>query len=259
MEQGTNRLVWAIGDHRESARPTEEELRAAAEEEAAQAAAEETAAAQREADEDTEDTVVKIVRIAPPKLGEAAYHGLAGEFLRAVEPYTEAPDAGVLAQLLPAIGMVVGPCFYVFGGNPQPPRINSVLVGPTKAGRKGTAFGPVDQLLEQACGKFWRDQRRTGLASGEGLIQAVADRTEKDEHGKDVAVPVEKRLYVLEDEFARVLITMRRDGNTLTSVIRQAFDHGNLSTLTVNPRKASGAHLSVCPTRALKQLCDSET
>jgi hypothetical protein len=100
-------------------------------------------------------------------------------------------------------------------------------------------------------GEFWNQQRVTGLSSGEGLIEAVADKVEKDgkgrvvkdANGRPIVTPTEKRLFVLEDEFCSVLIRMRRDGNTLSNVIRQAFDHGNLATLTVNPRKAVGAHI----------------
>src|SRR5262249_27441524 len=49
-------------------------------------------------------SVIKIIPSAPPVLTEAAYLGLVGDFLRAVDSYTEATDAGVLAHLLPAVG-----------------------------------------------------------------------------------------------------------------------------------------------------------
>src|SRR5262249_45143457 len=133
--------------------------------------------------------------------------------------------------------------------DPQPARVNVVLVGLTKAGRKGTSASPVNRLMRVALGAFWEDQRQSGLSSGEGLIQAVADRKEKDDEGNEVVVPAEKRLYVQESEFASVLIRMGREGNTLSNVIRQAFDDGELNTLTVAPRKASGAHVVlVCHT-----------
>src|SRR5262245_44300396 len=53
----------------------------------------------------------------PDPLAEAAYHGLAGEYVRALEPHTEADPAAVLVQLLVAVGNVVGrgPHFAVEG------------------------------------------------------------------------------------------------------------------------------------------------
>ncbi|MGI9509828.1 MAG: DUF3987 domain-containing protein [Geminicoccaceae bacterium] len=56
----------------------------------------------------------------------------------------------------------------------------------------------------------------------------------------------DKRLFVQEGEFASVLQVMARNGNTLSPVIRDAWDQGNLGFLTKNtPLKATGAHISI--------------
>ena len=183
--------------------------------------------------------------MAPPALGAAAYHGIAGEFLRAVGPYTEATDAGILAHLLPAVATLVGPGPYIFAGNEQFARLFTVLVGPTNSGRKGTAAHPIDRLMLKVDREFWQGQRANGLSSGEGLIQRVADIRTKDDDGKPKTVPVEKRLYVVEEELSRVLANIRREGNILSQVIRAAFDSGDLATLTVEPRQANGAHICI--------------
>lgn len=58
--------------------------------------------------------------------------------------------------------------------------------------------------------------------------------------------PADKRLMVVESEFASVLRILGRDGNTLSPTIRQAWDTGNLNTMTKNqPAKATGAHISI--------------
>jgi hypothetical protein len=80
--------------------------------------------------------IVKIVSIAPPQLGEDAYHGKIGDFLRAVSLHTEATDAAVLAHLLPAIGTAIGPGPTFYAGNPQPSRVNGVVVGETNLGAR---------------------------------------------------------------------------------------------------------------------------
>src|SRR5580704_6753105 len=74
-----------------------------------------------------------------------------------------------------------------------------------------------------------------GLASGEGLIIAA---------GKDDAQ--DKRLLVTETEFARVLQVCEREGNTLSAVVREAWDTGTLRTMTKkDPLRATDAHISI--------------
>jgi Protein of unknown function (DUF3987)/Domain of unknown function (DUF3854) len=190
------------------------------------------------------NSVIKII-ITPPSLDEAAYHGVIGDFLRAVAPHTEATDAGVLAHLLPAIGTLIGADRHIDAGTRHTARINTVLVGPTNAGRKGTSFAPVDFLLKRIDLGFWNSQRATGLSSGEGLIVKVADRQTTDDNGNKVTEKVEKRLFVLEEEFSAVLKRIRQEGNVLSQIVRSAFDNGDLATLTIQPRHAYGAHISI--------------
>lgn len=51
---------------------------------------------------------VNLITSTPPELREAAYHGIVGEIIRAVSPFTEATDAGILTHLLPVIGVYIG-------------------------------------------------------------------------------------------------------------------------------------------------------
>jgi hypothetical protein len=40
---------------------------------------------------------------------------------------------------------------------------------------------------------------------------------------------------------------MRREGNILSRILRDGWDHGDLAMLTKNsPAKATGAHISIC-------------
>jgi len=84
----------------------------------------------------------------------------------------------------------------------------------------------------------------SGLSSGEGFISEVAD-PDPDEDGA-LPPPCDKRLLFFESEFAKVLRVMERQGNTLDTIIRQAWDDGNLAVLTrKDPLKARGAHISI--------------
>ena len=189
-------------------------------------------------------TLIKLIK--PPVLAEAAYYGLVGEFLRAVAPHSEATDPGVLAHLLPSIGMLIGPGPHIWAGNKQPARISTVLVGETSTGRKGTSNVPVDLLMQQVDADLWQEQRIGGLATGEGLVNKVADKKTHNDDGTDTIEAVEKRLFIVEEEFSKVLAQIRRDGNILSQIIREAFDSGNLAVLTRgNPLQAHGAHICI--------------
>jgi hypothetical protein len=174
----------------------------------------------------------------PPILGKAAYHGPMGDFTLAVAPHTEATDPAILLHLLCVSGAYIGPGPRTYaGGTKQQARVNGLLVGPSAIGRKGTAEEIVSDLWQMVDAKFTKDQKIGGLSTGEGLIKKLAD---------EQFVAVEKRVYVVEPEFSRVLAVSRRDFSTITQVIREIFDHGNLAVLTRNnPLKARGAHGSI--------------
>src|SRR5262249_51213837 len=119
-----------------------------------------------------------------------------------------------------------------------------------------------------AVDREWGDARiASGLSSGEGLIWAVRDpieklepiREKKEIRGYRTVIEdpgvEDKRLLVLEPEFASVLRVLERDGNTLSAVIRDAWDRGDLRTLTKNsPARASGAYISIIGHITLEEL-----
>src|SRR5262249_52272513 len=56
----------------------------------------------------------------------------------------------------------------------------------------------------------------------------------------------DKRLLVYEPELASVLKQVERQGNVLSAMLRQAWESGDLRTLTKNsPAQATGAHVSL--------------
>src|ERR1039458_1078568 len=80
----------------------------------------------------------------------------------------------------------------------------------------------------------------SGMSSGEGLIAEVADTSENE-------LPVgEKRRLVVESEFAQVMKVLAREGNTLSPVIRNAWDGKTLQTMAKNsPLRATGANIGI--------------
>jgi hypothetical protein len=101
--------------------------------------------------------------------------------------------------------------------------------------------------MQQVDPDFWKEQRVGGLSTGEGLVAKVADKKSKNpETGEWEIEEVEKRLYVVEEEFSKVLAQLRREGNILSQILRESFDSGNLSVLTRNnPLQAFGAHIAI--------------
>jgi hypothetical protein len=67
----------------------------------------------------------------------------------------------------------------------------------------------------------------------------------EEEIVEDEGVP-DKRLLAIEEEFSAVLKVAARERNTISDVLRRAWDHGDLRTMTKNsPARATGAHVTV--------------
>jgi hypothetical protein len=87
------------------------------------------------------------------------------------------------------------------------------------------------------------------VSTGEGLIWRVRDPIFKTAKGETQVVDdgiVDKRLCLVATEFGEILTVMSREGNTLSAVLRNAWDDGNLSTVTKNsPARATDALVSI--------------
>ena len=179
----------------------------------------------------------------PPQIGTAALHGPAGEFVARVEPHTEADPAALLVQLLVAFGAAAGRHSYLtVEASRHYPNEFCVLVGASGKGRKGSSWDHVEKLIAHADPAFTERRVVSGLSSGEGLIAEVRDAG--DEH--DMNASGDKRLLVLEPEFAQVMKVLAREGNTLSPVVRNGWDGKRLQTLVRNaPLRASAAHVAI--------------
>lgn len=184
-----------------------------------------------------------VARDPWPELRAEALHGLAGDVVRILDPHTEADPAAVLVTFLVAFGAAVNGPHAIADGAEHPPRLFGVLVGATSRGRKGTAWANVRRLLAQADPGFTADRILGGLASGEGLIAAVSDGM-RDKDDNLVGGVTDKRLLVYEPEFSRVLKVCARESSTLSALLRDAWDRGDLRVMTrKDPLRATGAHV----------------
>ena len=199
-----------------------------------------------------------------PKLDPAALPGIVGEFVTKATRQSEADPAAVLFTFLIAAAVEFGSYPHLFVGDSRHyARMNAVIVGESSKARKGTSAGPVKRVFAALEG---RAQHSPGpLSSGEGLIFAVRDEVKEWKAGKqsgDTGYWVitdpgidDKRLFVLDEEFANALNATKREGNTLSGIIRGLYDDGNAAPLTKTTRtKTTGAHVGILTHITLSEL-----
>jgi hypothetical protein len=195
----------------------------------------------------------------PDPPGEEAFYGLAGRVVRTIEPASEADAAALLIQTLIAFGNVIGRgAHFTVEADRHYANESAVLVGRTAKARKGTSWGRIDRLYLGVEEQWAAERVQSGASSGEGIIWAVRDPITKQEKIKARGEPVryesveadpgieDKRLLIYEPEYANVLKQAERQGNTLSVILRNAWDGRDLRSLTKNsPAKATGAHVSL--------------
>jgi hypothetical protein len=193
-----------------------------------------------------------------PLMPREAFIGLPGDIVRIVEPHTESDPVGLLLSALVLFGNCIGRGpHYRVEATEHGPNLFVVKVGDSAKARKGTGEDRILSFFRHA-DSDWANQRvHTGLSSGEGVIHAVRDPVlgyEKQGRGAtatrgEVEIDpgvVDKRLMVVESEFAGALRVMQREGNILSRIIRDGWDRGNLATLTkISPGRATGACISI--------------
>jgi hypothetical protein len=175
-------------------------------------------------------------------------HGLAGEVVRTIDPYTEADPVAVLATFLAMFGnCVTANAHFRVEYTKHFVRLFVALVGRTAKGRKGQSLSTLRYIFEQIDYE-WSKERVVfgGLSSGEGLIDAVRDER-RNEDGEIIDKgESDKRLLLIEEELVSALKVACREGNTLSAILRQAWDRGDLRPLTKNNKiRATGAHISI--------------
>lgn len=214
----------------------------------------------------TAETIAAMSRISfTPEMAPEAFHGIAGRIVRAIEPYSEADPVAILMHVLIGFGNMIGR-----GPHALVERTEHtcgefvVLVGASSKGRKGQAWSTPRYLLGQVDEPWAKTRIKSGLSSGEGVISNVRDErwglNKKGDRVLEDEGESDKRLLIIEPELATVLRRMQGDTNSLSAVLREAWETGNLSTLTKNsPLRATGAHISIIAHTTREELVTSLT
>jgi hypothetical protein len=202
---------------------------------------------------DVAPTPLLGISVPWPQLAEEAYYGLAGKIVRTIEPHTESDPVAMLVQLLTMVGNVIGRApYFPVEADRHHMNLFTCLVGQSSKGRKGSSAGHPRRLLT-TFDRSWSQRVMGGLSSGEGVIWNLRDPVYgHNKKGEEVCLDEgveDKRLCILETEFARALAKTGQEGNVLSAVLRQAWDHGDLRTLVSGRQKApvaaTNAHVSV--------------
>ena len=187
-----------------------------------------------------------------PVLAPEALHGLAGEVVELIGPHTEADPVALLLQFLVSFGNAIDRGhYYQVEGDKHYCNLFAVQVGETGKSRKGTSAGRIRQLMETVC-PIWADECiKGGLSSGEGVVAAIQDKIVKtDKNGNEEVIVKgvdDKRLLLDEREFFSALVVMKREGNIVSRIVRDAWDSIKvLGTLTKNSQtRATKPHISI--------------
>jgi hypothetical protein len=186
---------------------------------------------------------------AHPVLGEAALHSLAGLAVRTIAPHTEAHPAAILLQLLAAFGNLVGrgPHCRV-DATRHGLNLFVILVGDSSKARKGTSWSQIARLFAEVDRPWLSTCVTSARLTGSGLVYALRDQQP----------PTDRRLLALSEEFASILYALKRAQGHLSSLLRGAWDSGDLPALDMHQHlQATGTHLSLIAHITQRELAQS--
>ncbi len=188
-------------------------------------------------EDESDENSLNSLNSWPQPMRMEAYTGPIGHWVLKIAPSTEAAPEALLVQCLIAVGNAMGrSAHYIAEADSHYTNLYVVVVAGTGA-RKGSSWGQVRRFLDRATTNWVDEHIIGGLSSGEGLINAVRD---------DEPAVSDKAVLAYEPEFASVFKVKGRDGNTLSTILRQGWDGSRLASLTrTSPLKATGAHISL--------------
>jgi Protein of unknown function (DUF3987) len=206
------------------------------------------------------DDDTKTLAFNFPTFDSKNYYGIAGEIAKLASENSEADIMAVYVSFLTAAAAMLGRHKYIWlGDSKHYARIFAALVGASSRSRKGTSFKSVRHIIRKT-EEIYLKRSTThvfdslciadgGLSSAEGLIFAVRDEAEQTSGKSNTPLwdaVIDKRLLVVEEELANVLKISQREGNTLSPLLRKAWDGGTLAPMTKNNRlKATDPHINV--------------
>lgn len=192
-----------------------------------------------------------------PQPDPACLYGLVGDVARAGSENTEANPYAIAMNCMSYLSCAIGRGAYTYIGNTRHhARIFGLHVGRTGRGRKGDAASLVHRLdmsiraADEANHDSMAPQVHSGgLSTREGLALMIHDGWTQ---GKTEVDPIhDKRLWVIESEFVNVLMQSKRDGNTLSSALRDCWDGVSIKPATKGQPRIWASNPHICLSAAI--------
>lgn len=188
--------------------------------------------------DDADDGAAMAAHRNAPQADPVCLYGLIGDVARAGSEGTETNAYAIAANFMAYLSCAVGRGVYLpIGDTRHHARLFCLHIGRSGRGRKGDAVSLVlriDQALRETGEAPAPQIHRGGLSSREGLVALMHDGYRQGR--QDVPAIEDKRLWVVESEFANVLHQGRRDGNTLSAALRDCWDGVDLKPATKSNR-----------------------
>ncbi|MDP3334509.1 MAG: DUF3987 domain-containing protein [Methylococcaceae bacterium] len=190
-------------------------------------------------DDMMEDTV-----IAPPQPTPGMFYGIVGELAMIAATGTETNPVAAATAYLSFLGANVGrDTFLLINNTYHHPRLFTLHIGRSGRGGKGDSQQLTQRIrerIERRDSSLLGLKYSGGLSSREGLAMLAHDG-----HGESPAI-IDKRLWIVESEFANVLSQAKREGNTLSSALRDAWDGGDIKPATKSkPVGVTSPHIGI--------------
>ncbi|MGB6496354.1 MAG: DUF3987 domain-containing protein [Candidatus Acidiferrum sp.] len=193
-----------------------------------------------EAQLDQEWPVIKLKPQPGPEWSEDVFYGLSGDIIRKASQYNEAHPAGMLMDLLVALGSMFGRTCY-FNTNATKHFSNEFMarVGDSSYSRKGGGRDEIDRLL-RSVDRSWFDERTlSGFGSSEAIIAQIKDSMVQQRFDKrsnqhvTTHVPgiTDKRLCIREGELASVFLLAGKAESRADVIMRDGWDGKTLRNI----------------------------
>jgi putative DNA primase/helicase len=206
------------------------------------------------------------VHVNQPRPTEAMLYGLAGDVGNTAAATTEANRYAACMGFLSFLSAMAGRDVYLPVGNTRHhARLFTLHVGRSSRGRKGDALSlphrvrhAIDMREHErgtVGGSLLGQVHTGGLSSREGLVMFIHDGFQQ---GKEETPAIDdKRLWVVESEFANVLQQAKRDGNTLSAALRDGWDGVSIKPATKTARTwATDPHIAIAGAITPSELCE---
>ncbi len=201
----------------------------------------------------------KDARQKPAPMREEAFYGLAGKMVKLLEPVLETDRASILSNVLGCTAVLFQHhAYFKVTADKHYPVDFYLTVGNSAVSRKGTTTNAVLEIMERVRVGY-KDHIVRGLSTGQGLISALTKKKKADEEGDadSLLEPIADAVLVEISEFAELLAVMRREENTLSAVLRDAWDGKPLHVTTRNqPLKAKNVSLATIAHVTRAELLD---